>query len=104
MDNFKAIYKILKRLEEQMDDDLANLEGVKHTDLQITENRWTNLLRMLANEGYIEGINVVPKLEGRAEIVYSKPGIKLDGLQFLKENSMMKKAENLVKGIATLKP
>lgn len=103
MDNFKIIYKILKRLERAMDEDEFDKKEIMHEALGISEARWAKIMEMLANEGYVQGVYII-NIAGR---MY--PGIKiadiritLKGLEYLEENSMMKKAGELVKGVIEL--
>lgn len=53
MDNFKVIYKILKVLESAMDCDEVDRSLLKAENFKITENRFENIIRMLAKEEYI---------------------------------------------------
>ncbi len=100
MDNFKIIYKILKALEKGMDLEKFNVETISHEALKITYPRWEKTLIMLAKAGYIEGIAYTqccgeysPKIEQPIT-----PVITIKGLEYLEENSLMKKAKDLVMG------
>lgn len=102
MDNFKIIYKILKALEKGMDSDNFNVELISHENLKISYHRWEKILIMLVKSGYIEGIrysqsfgDYSPKIEEPIT-----PVITMKGLEYLEENSMMKKAKELVMGVS----
>ena len=102
MDNFKVIYKILKLLEAAMDYDEFDRSQLIPEYFGISENRLDALLVMLQNEGYIHGVLHAKGLRG----VKLDPsmGITLKGLEYLEENSAMKKAAALIKGIKDTRP
>lgn len=101
MDNFKIIYKILKHLESMMDCELTDISAISHERLGITRERWEQILILLQKEGYIDGIVSAKTLsDDKPHIVESiKPIITLRGLEYLAENSLLKKAGNMLKGI-----
>lgn len=101
MDNFSVIYKILKALEKAMDFDEFNPVSISHEKLGISYQRWEKIMIMLSKSGYIEGIvydqcsgEYSPKLEPPI-----CPVITLKGLEYLADNTLMKRAANLAKGI-----
>ena len=106
MDNFTIIYKILKALEQAMDYDEFDVNKISHTRLNITYQRWEKILIMLSKSGYIEGVayyqccsDYCPKIEEPIS-----PVITLKGLEYLSDNSLMKKAANILKGIKETVP
>lgn len=101
MDNFKIIYKILKHLECMMDCEEIDVSAISHIRLGITKERWEQILILLKKEEYIEGIVSTKTLsDDKAHIVEPiKPTITLKGLEYLAENSLLKKAQNMLKGI-----
>lgn len=102
MDNFKIIYKILKHLERELDCEYSDPEGVSHEKLDISRPRWEQILIMLQKEGYIEGILVNRTCsDDRGHVIEPVHAlITLKGLEYLSENSAMKKAEKLLKGVS----
>lgn len=104
MDNFKIIYRILRYLEKAMDYDKADLDFISYAKLGITEQRWVAIMEMLVKEKYVDGINIKRSLDGETAVSISSPRITLRGLEYLKENSLMQKAENLAKGVADFMP
>lgn len=101
MDNFTVIYKIFKALEQAMDYDEFDIKQISHTRLNISYPRCEKILIMLAKSGYIEGVicdqcsgDYYPHIEEPIA-----PVITLKGLQYLNDNSIMKKAPNVLKGI-----
>ena len=101
MDNFKVIYKILKTLEKSMDYEEFDTKLISSEALDITRERWNAIMKMLLGNGYIEGAEAV-KYIGAAEIKLNWPEITLKGLEYLSENSMMKKMAALAKGVAEI--
>lgn len=103
MDNFKIIYKILKILEKAMDYDEFDKSLISAEVLGITQNRWESIMKMLQNSGYIEGVSYIRSM-GMRGIKLINPRITLKGLEYLEENSFMKKAAAIAKGISDLIP
>ena len=99
MDNFSVIYKILKQLEIAMDYDEFDMDFVSAKHLKISENRLIKIWEMLSNEGYVDGIKVKYGVQGDVVISVCNPKITLKGIEYLSENSLMKKAANVAKGI-----
>lgn len=100
MEDFKIIYKILKALHDAMDFEEFSHEAISPEVLGITQARWNVLMAMLVKNGYVEDVALTPIL-GR-QVVASlgrRPQITLKGLEYLEENSMMKKAAKAAKGI-----
>lgn len=104
MDNFKVIYRLLKILERAMDLSEFDVSGISAEVLHISEERWCFIIEMLVKEGYIEGISIKYSLDGQVVISSSRPKITLKGLEYMNENTMMKKAAGLMKGIKDVIP
>jgi hypothetical protein len=102
MDNFRIIYRILRYLERAMDYDEVDMDRISATTLGLSEQRWAAIMEMLSDEGYVNGVSVKRSIDGSAEISVSAPRITLKGLEYLQENSLMKKAANLAKGVAEI--
>lgn len=104
MDNLNIIYKILKQLEKAMDYDEFDMDTVSAEGLKISENRLMKIWEMLANEGYVNGISVKYGAQGDIVVTVNNPRITLKGIEYLNENSLMKKAANIAKGIVDVVP
>ncbi len=100
MNNFTIIYKILKALEQSMDYEEFDSELISPETLGITKERRDKLLVEMQNEGYISGVYVKRYIRGDSIVKSERPEITIKGLEYLSENSMMKKAANLLKGVA----
>lgn len=103
MDNFKIIYKILKVFEKNLDVEEPDWEDLTPKKLNISEVLWQNLIQMLIKAGYIDGIKITSTATG-TYLMPINPQITLQGLQYLEENSMMRKAYRLAKGIKDITP
>lgn len=106
MDVFKLIYRILKQiraLELAEEPDLALLSP---DALKATEIERDNLMLKMQEEGLIDGLVVIEGIDGqqRPFILWgrSMPRVTLKGLEYMEENSMMKKAKNLLQGFAEI--
>lgn len=99
MENFKIIYKILKSIEESMDYEIFDENIISPEYLGVSKERWKALIIELLDNGYITGIVKVPVMGDRVDLKIIKPKLTIKGMQYLEENSMMKKAYNLLKGI-----
>ena len=99
MENFKIIYKILKSIEESMDYEIFDENIISPEYLGVSKERWKALIIELLDSEYITGILKVPVMGDRVDLKIIKPKFTIKGMQYLEENSMMKKAYNLLKGI-----
>lgn len=102
MDDFKTIYRILSYLHTAMDYDEVDLERLSPESLRISPQRRNSILEMLVREGYIDGVTVKRSADGYLEISIAAPRITLKGLEYLEENSMMKKVASAVKGVVEI--
>lgn len=101
-DDFRTIYRILKVLDASLDYEAVDPERISPEALGTTKARRDNLLAMMAEEGLVKGITIrhYKDAAGRTVLVDpAKLSITLKGVEFLKENSMMKKAADAAKGI-----
>ena len=103
-DNFKIIYRILSQLEKDMDRPSIDLDAISYERLCITENRWLNIIEMLYRDGYIVGVTINKEITGIRNYNCDNMAITIKGLEFLKNNSLMQKAYQTVKGITELIP
>lgn len=104
MDNFVVIYRILKALEASMDFEEFDERLISPEKLGITKERRDKLLIQMQKEGYISGISVVQyvNLASPSVDIPNSISITIKGLEYLAENSLMKKAANLAKGVAEI--
>lgn len=96
-ENFRIIYQILKTLERSMDADEMTIPtaGMLH----ISQARWNRLMEMLIDEGYVKGVRITKDIAGNVFADMPDPAITMKGLEFLTENTLMKRAMKASKGI-----
>ena len=100
MDKFKAIYKILLCLEKSIDIESPDWRQILSPEaLGITEPRFTNILRILSEGGYITGIQVQPTAMGGHRVGLFDPAITLQGLEYLANNHNMENERQVAQGI-----
>lgn len=105
MDNFKIIYKILKALEKAMDLEEFDNNIISAESLNISEVRWCRIMSIIASEGYVSGVETWNSFNCEYPRVYLvRPAITLKGLEYLEENSLMKKAAEMAKGVMNIIP
>lgn len=100
MDNFKIIYKILKILENAMSLEEFDKSLISAEKLNLSIPLWSRIIKMLVDNGYVTGIEVWNSFDcdyPRVSVI--RPEITLKGLEYLNENSVMKKIANAEKGI-----
>lgn len=86
------LYDCMKRGEEPRRSMLAHDGDM----LSIPYNYWAQVLQQLVDEGLVTGIVPAHTLSGY-EFAFDRPAVTLKGVQFLQENSMMRKALNFLK-------
>lgn len=103
-DNFKCIHKILKKLEKALDYESISFEEIGYEHLKISEIRWIHYLEMMSDVGLINGIEFKTYVDGSTEVMNKGIRITLKGLEYLTENSIMKRmykaaetAKNIIK-------
>ena len=104
MDNITTIYKILKMLETSMDYPAFNCDYFTPEHFHLSEERFYSLIRMLVNEGLIEGVQVETDAAGNFNVSISRPRLTLKGLEYLNDNSLMQRAMRTAKGIKDIIP
>ena len=104
MDNFKAVYKILTALEKAMDLPEFDIMQVGPETLGVTKERWSRYLEMMADVGYIKGVSIQRDILGEVRVDAQNIRITLKGLEYLQENTVMRKIYNAAKGISEIVP
>lgn len=104
MDNFKAAYKILSQLEKDMDKPEPDIDKIDDEALCVSETRWIRYIEMMSDVGYIKGARIVRDITGDVSCDCSEMRITLKGLEYLQENSIMRKFYNAAKGIEEITP
>ena len=104
MTNFKLIYQILTLLDKYLDDDEPDFSKLSAEHFKVTEKRFTHIMLMLYEAGYIDGIELIPLGGNAYDFKSINPSITLCGMEYLEENTTMKKAYRLLKGVKEIAP
>lgn len=106
MDNFKIIYRILKYLEQHLGEENLDMDKISYEQLGISFVRWEALLRMMQEEGYIKGLIYEQTMSDVSPhvVIPINPKITIKGLEYLEENSFMKKAGEMLKKVKEFIP
>lgn len=103
MDNFKLIYRILKYIEACMEYEQFDDDNFTASHFGVSDALFLNILQALLEAGYISGIKIVTDKCG-SDIVLINPHLTLAGMEYLADNTMMKKTYKLLKGIKDITP
>lgn len=105
MDNFKIIYRILNTIEKSMDYEEFDLNAIMPEQLGVSQPRWETIMTALVQDGYVTGVELLPVMGRRMPSVrLIAPRLTLAGMEYLADNTMMKKAYRLAKGIKDIIP
>lgn len=104
MDNFQAVYKILSALETAMDCPQFDIRQISPEKLGVSNERWGRYIEMMADVGYIKGVRVYEDVIGETCVQDNGIRITLKGLEYLQENSIMKRIYKALKGVKEITP
>ena len=68
MGNFKAVYRILPALEKAMDLPGFDVQQIGHEALGVTQERWCRYMEMMADVGYITGVEIQWFITGETSV------------------------------------
>ena len=81
MDDFRLIYKILRILQKSMDCEEIDREILSAERLELSVPKWSRIMAMLLNEGYITGGQTWNAFDcGYPRVALTRPEITLKGL------------------------
>ena len=99
-DMFVVMYKILAYLYSCMKSGEEPRQSMLASDgemLDIDRQYWARILKELSDHGYVEGVSVRATWEGELLVRINHPTVTMEGVEFLQENSMMRKALEFLK-------
>ena len=103
-DIFRIIYIILKELyEHKKEGTRTPKEDIGPIRFQIADSYWISIITELLDNGYIKGVQIRETKTGRM-INIDEIDITLKGIEYLHENSMMKKVVEFLKGVKDIAP
>lgn len=104
-DYFVVVYRILTYLYqcfmagEKPDAELFGPEA-----LGINNGYWANVMESICNEGYIAGIAMASRLGAAPGVKLLNLKITQNGIEYLQENSTMRKAAEFLKSVKEIVP
>ena len=100
MEQFKQIYRILSILHKAMDLEEWDSKLLSPEALGVSLPMWSRIMAMLLKEGYITGGESWESFDVSCpKVKLVRPEITLKGLEYLEENSLMKKAGEMIKEV-----
>lgn len=89
------LYACLKKGEA------VSLEFLNSDTFKVNDSYWEYILIHLYEDGYIEGAAIIPVLGKQLRSIKLRPDLMITpkGIEYLQENSMMRKAKDVAKGI-----
>lgn len=103
-DNFKIIYKILSILKSSLDNLKCDIDRLSPQSLNISIEKRDNIIELLLDKNLIKDVIIKKYQDEDSVLVLNDIKITLDGLEYLEENSIMKKMYKLAKGIKDVTP
>lgn len=99
MDNFNAIYKILKLLDKHKGDEEFDYEFISAKAMKMKVSDWEQIMIELQMNGFIRGLVYTQDLTNKFPHIVEPihPQITLKGMEYLANNSFMKKAAEALK-------
>ena len=110
---FSIMNRILKVLEHSMDDSSFNLDDFTAKKFGISDNKFARILKLLVEDGYIEGVKVIDRGEptafdgadyNRFRVSVGDICITLKGLKYLAENTVLASVYRTVKSVKDIIP
>lgn len=98
------MYKILAYLYECMRKGIdVDNDKFSHIALGINERYWIHIIDELVSHKYIRGISVL-YTSSEPAICINNPRVSMEGVEFMQQNSMMKKAREFLKESKSIIP
>ena len=105
MNDFRLMYQILHILQKAMEVEEFDKNTLSADSLGVSNVKRSYIMAILAKEGYVSGVEAWDSFDkDYPNILLVRPRITLKGMEYLEENSLMKKAADAAKGIADIIP
>ena len=104
-DFFRLVYYILLELYESKKQGCrVNIDDISSATFGIPDSYWIDIMSELKDNGYIKGVSI-RKTKGIGRVINCDDiDITMKGIEYLKENSMMKKIKKALKGLKDIVP
>ena len=104
-DYFRLVYAILKELYEcKKAGEKAELSSISPQRFKIPDSYWLDILCNQIDEGRIKGIKYAATKTGRTVTQTGDLDITEKGMEYLRDNSMMKKVADALKTVKDIVP
>ncbi len=104
-DYFKIVYVILKELYEARKHGMrVDTSAISRERFQIDGGYLLSILDELVDNGYVKGITIHRSKTGIYITSLEDMDITMKGIQFLEENSMMRKVKEALKDVKAIMP
>lgn len=99
MKDYTIIYKILKTLDRYAGCENFDYKLISAKQLKVKYEKWEQLIILLQKDGYIDGVTYTQTLSEKFPHIVEpiRPNITLKGIDFLENNSIMKKIKEELK-------
>lgn len=104
MDDFRVIYKILSILKNAVGRSDFDTSKIKPQALKISEERWVQYIEMMSDARYIKGVEIHKNICNQVNIDISNISITLKGLEYLQQNTRLKRAVRILRGVKEIAP
>ena len=98
------VYRILVFLKKSELADEFDEDHFTATHFGLTARQWAASLERLLDDGLVKGLSVSYSGDGYGAVMIILPRITTKGLEYLEENSLMRRAAKLLKGITEILP
>jgi len=103
MENLRLAYKILTLLDKSMSVEELDDSALSAESFGVPEVQFNKVMAQLVNSNFVDGIEVYYTFDQRyPKIKLTMPMITLAGMEYLKENSAMKKIAEGAKTLASM--
>lgn len=104
-DIFRIIYVILKELYENKKEGIRTpRDHISAERFDIPDSYWLDIICELIKNDYVSGVKITNTKTGRIIGGLDDIDITLKGIEYLQENSMMKKVCDFLKGVKDIAP
>lgn len=102
-EEFTLMYKILKIIKSYNKCEEIDIDQLNYTSLNTSYPMYCHVMQLLVENGFIDGVSIrIPLGDTLPNVQINKPRITLKGLEYLEENSIMKKIAQVGKGIINI--
>lgn len=102
MEISKVIYKVLKAIANSMDAEEFDLDRLSPETLGVSKTYRDKVFAMLLRDGYITGIQCKEYMRGGITATIINPQLTTKGVEYLENNSTMRKIADAAKGAAEI--